>query len=100
MMGPGDGTLALTLLTERLPESPFLNGPCGFIIGGSVKESGYHNRKDEVQMWAVWRGIAHDKIYIKYTAAAGVVSKTALSQPGTEEQSRLRLCRKRSFSIL
>lgn len=100
LMGPGNETLALTSLTERLPESLFLNGPCGFIIGGSFKEAGYHNRKDEVQMWAVWRGIAHNEIYIRYAAAAGIVSKTALSQPGMEEQSRLRLCGKKSFNIL
>ena len=95
-MGPGDGILALMLL----PESPILNGPCGFIIGGSFKEAGYHNRRDELQMWTVWRGIAQDKIYIRYAAAAGVLSKTALSQPGTEQRSRLKLGGKKSFSVL
>jgi len=67
---------------------------------GPCREAGYHNGKDEVQMWAVRRGIAHDKIYIRHAAAAGVVPKTTLPQPGTEQQSRLRLCGKKSFSIL
>lgn len=42
-------------------------------------------------MWAVCRGMV---------AVTGVVLTTALSQPGREQQGRLRLCGKQSFRNL
>lgn len=71
--------------------SSFLNRPHGFIIGGSFKKAGYHNRDTDIQTWAVCRGMV---------AVTGVVLRTALSQPGREQQDMLRLCGKQSFRIL
>lgn len=48
-------------------------------------------------MWACGKAWL---MMVKHTAVAGVVLGTALSQPGMEQQARLRLCGKESFRIL